>query len=284
MELILLADLCGIRIAAKTNTVRLNDTPEPRDSKLANLEGLVAGQAGSRTLVARSGRPACFGREASAYAVADVVDLFADRVAHILSARRGKQHPSTDSNPDSSGKGHDVTHCVILMAVNIPRPIAEVRDSVAYLVDSICDPVSHVGCDAVRLVKQVDRGLKYRLQKLVHLVHSVSPLSSDGAGAPRPDEVVGPKNSLGCFAVSRPIRLALTLVTILRTAIGRTLLSLLVFRVLSTLLGLAGLLPIFLLSGLLLLRLRLLSILLLGILFFVSHVSSSTGIFVGAEN
>jgi len=127
MELILLADWCGISIAAKINTVRSNDTPEPGDSKLANLEGLVAGQAGNRTLGAfRSGRPVGFGREASAYAVADVVDLFADRVAYILSARRGKQHPSTDSNPDSSGKGHEVTQCVILMAVKIPRPIAEV--------------------------------------------------------------------------------------------------------------------------------------------------------------
>jgi len=57
----------------------------------------------------------------------------------------------------------------------------------------------------------------------------------------------------------------------------------LVFRVLPTLLGLAGLLPIFLLPMLLLLLL-LLSRLLLGVLFFVSHVSSSTGIFVGAEN
>jgi hypothetical protein len=35
---------------------------------------------------------------------------------------------------------------------------------------------------------------------------------------------------------------------------------------------------------LLLLRLRLLSKLLLGVLLFVSHVSSSTGVFVGAEN
>jgi hypothetical protein len=184
------------------------------------------------------------------------VDLFPDRVADILSARWGKQHPSTDSNPDSRGKGHDVTHCVILMAVKIPRPMAEVRDSVAYFVDSICD--------AVRLVQQVDRGLKYRLQKLVHLVHSVSPLNSDGAGTPRPDEVVAPKkNSLGCFAVSR--------------------LSLLVFRVLSTLLGLPGF-PIFLLPALLLLLLLLLSRLLLGVLLFVSHVYSSTGIFVGAGN
>src|SRR5216684_720577 len=96
-------------------------------------------------------------------------------------------------SPDSSGKGHDVTQGVILMAVKVPRPIAEVGDSVAYLVNSICDPVSHVGCHAVRLVKQVDRGLKYRLQKLVH---SVSPLDSDGAGTPRPDEVVAPKNKL----------------------------------------------------------------------------------------
>jgi hypothetical protein len=54
----------------------------------------------------------------------------------------------------------------------------------------------------------------------------------------------------------------------------------------STLLGLAGLLPIFLLPVLLLLLLRLLllSRLLPGVLFFVSHASSSTGIFVGAEN
>jgi hypothetical protein len=79
------------------------------------------------------------------------------------------------------------------MAVKIPRPIAEVRDSVAYLVNSICDPVSHVGCDAVRLVKQVDRGLKYRLQKLVH---SVSPLNSDGAETPRPDELVAQTKQL----------------------------------------------------------------------------------------
>src|SRR4029077_10342664 len=118
----------------------------------------------------RSRRPVCFRREASAHAVADVVDLFADGVAHILSAGRGKQHPSTDSNPDSSGKSHDVTHCVILMAVKISRPMAEGRDSVADLAESICDPVSHGVCDAVRLVQQVDRSLKYRLQKLVHLV------------------------------------------------------------------------------------------------------------------
>src|ERR1700724_2510063 len=131
---------------------------------LANLVGKPRrprrGQVGNRPSDAfRSRRPLGLGREAAAYAVADVVDLFADRVAHILSAGRSKQHPSTDSNPDSGGKGHDVTHCVILMAVKITRPMAEVRDSVAYLVDSICDPVSHVGCDAVRLVKQVDRGL-----------------------------------------------------------------------------------------------------------------------------
>jgi hypothetical protein len=44
------------------------------------------------------------------------------------------------------------------------------------------------------------------------------------------------------------------------------------------------LLPIFLLPVLLLLLLRLLSRLLPGVLLFVSHVSSSTGIFVGAEN
>jgi hypothetical protein len=61
-------------------------------------------------------------------------------------------------------------------------------------------------------------------------------------------------------------------------------LSLLVFQVLSTLLGLAGLLPILLLLMLLLLRLLLLSLLLLGVLLFVSHVSSSTGVFVGTES
>ena len=96
-------------------------------------------------------------------------------------------------------------------------------------------------------------------------------------------KLFGPKN-LGCFAVSRPIRLALALVTILGTAVGRALLSLLVFPVLSTLLGLAGLLPIFLLPMLLLLRLLLLSKLLLGVLLFVSHLSFLHGVFIAAEN
>src|ERR1700704_5155204 len=122
MELILLADFVRrIPTANEINTVKLNDTPEPRDSKLANLEAVAAGQAANQNLNAsRSGGPVHFGREASPYSVPDVVDLFPNRVADIFSARRGKQHPSTDPNSHPSGKGQDVAQRVILMAVKIP--------------------------------------------------------------------------------------------------------------------------------------------------------------------
>jgi hypothetical protein len=97
-----------------------------------------------------------------------VPDLFPYRIAGFRSASGGKQHASADSKTDSSGKTDYTPERVTLVSVNSRDSIAEVRYPITHAVNAFCGAFPHVCCDAVGLLKQINRGLQNRFEQLVH--------------------------------------------------------------------------------------------------------------------
>lgn len=100
------------------------------------------------------------GREALAYAVADIVDLIADLAADFFAAGGSEQQGCANANAYASYESQHIADGVIFARVKVLRLVTQIGHAVGGSADAVGNALPDVAGEAVGLVEKINRGLQ----------------------------------------------------------------------------------------------------------------------------